>query len=84
MFHALPLFLPFSWPLGACDAFLRSVGAQALRGGLAKNASPCVAERLGATTGATIGVTTGATIGVTTGATWLLATTDFQVVKCQV
>ena len=25
--------------LGACDAFLRSVGAQALRGGLAKNGS---------------------------------------------
>ena len=25
--------------LGACDAFLRSVGAQALRGGLAKNAT---------------------------------------------
>ena len=24
-------------PLGACDAFLRSIGAQALRGGLAKN-----------------------------------------------
>ena len=26
-------------PLGACDAFLRSIGAQALRGGLAKNSS---------------------------------------------
>ena len=26
-------------PLGACDAFLRSIGAQALRGGLAKNFS---------------------------------------------
>jgi len=40
-------------------------------------ASPCVAERLGATTGATI--------GVTTGATKLLGTAlDFQAVKCQV
>ena len=27
----------FSHALGTCDAFLRSVGAQALRGGLAKN-----------------------------------------------
>ena len=26
-------------PLGACDAFLRSIDAQALRGGLAKNPS---------------------------------------------
>ena len=77
MFHGLPIFLPFSWPLGACDAFLRSVGAQALRGGLAKNASPCVAERPGVTSGATIGATFGATnlgkIGL-----------DFQAVKCQV
>ncbi len=37
MFHGRPIFLPFSWPLGACDALL------------AKNASPCVAERLGVT-----------------------------------
>ena len=73
MFHALPLFLPFSWPLGACDAFLRSVGAQALRGGLAKNASPCVAERPGVTSGATIGATCLEKIGL-----------DFQAVKCQV
>ena len=73
MFHARPIFLPFSWPLGACDAFLRSVGAQALRGGLAKNASPCVAERPGVTSGATIGVTYPQRISP-----------DFQVVKCQV
>jgi len=64
MFHGLPLFLPFSWPLGFAAS-------------LAKNASPCVAERLGAITGATI--------GVTTGATKLLGTAlDFQAVKCQV
>ena len=73
MFHGLPIFLPFSWPLGACDAFLRSVGAQALRGGLAKNASPCVAERPGVTSGATIGATNLGKIGL-----------DFQAVKCQV
>ena len=73
MFHGLPIFLPFSWPLGACDAFLRSVGAQALRGGLAKNASPCVAERPGVTSGATIGATYLEKIDL-----------DFQAVKCQV
>ena len=61
MFHARPIFLPFSWPLGACDALL------------AKNASPCVAERPGVTSGATIGVTYPQKIGP-----------DFQVVKCQV
>ena len=73
MFHGLPIFLPFSWPLGACDAFLRSVGAQAIRGGLAKNASPCVAERPGVTSGATIGATNLEKIDL-----------DFQAVKCQV
>ena len=73
MFHGRPIFLPFSWPLGACDAFLRSVGAQALRGGLAENASPCVAERPGVTSGVTIGVTKLEKI-----------CPDFQTVKCQV
>ena len=73
MFHGLPIFLPFSWPLGACDAFLRSVGAQALRGGLAKNASPCVAERPGVTFGAAFGATNLGKIDI-----------DFQAVKCQV
>jgi len=34
-----PPALLFIVSLGACDAFLRSVGAQALRGGLAKNFS---------------------------------------------
>ena len=61
MFHGLASFLPFSWPLGACDALL------------AKNASPCVAERPGVTRGATIGATTHTKIAP-----------DFQAVKCQV
>ena len=72
MFHGLASFLPFSWPLGACDALL------------AKNASPCVAERPGVTcraAGATTGATIGATIGATTHTKIAL---DFQAVKCQV
>ena len=69
MFHGLASFLPFSWPLGACDALL------------AKNASPCVAERPDVTRGATIGATTGVGIGATTHTKIAL---DFQAVKCQV
>ena len=69
MFHGLASFLPFSWPLGACDALL------------AKNASPCVAERPGVTRGATIGATTGVGIGATT---HTKKHTENQVVKCQV
>ena len=61
MFHGRPIFLPFSWPLGACDALL------------AKNASPCVAERLGVTSGATFGATCLEKIA-----------SDYQIVKCQV
>jgi len=69
MFHGLASFLPFSWPLGACDALL------------AKNASPCVAERPGVTRCATIGATTGVGIGATT---HTKIAPDFQAVKCQV
>ena len=60
MFHGLPIFLPFSWPLGFAAS-------------LAKNASPCVAERPGVTFGATFGATNLGKIDL-----------DFQVVKCQV